>query len=106
VSILVVGIVFTVFRTIHRHYARVGRSLRMDPSYRSVRYDNTVVVLVGGVHKGVIDALSYAKSLSPSHLLAVTVVSDQEAQDRIVAQWSAFDIDVPLEIVYSPYREL
>jgi len=68
--------------------------------------NHTVVVLVGSVHRGVLEALAYAKSLHPDRLLAVTVVSDQEEQDKIERSWSALDIDVALEIVHSPYREL
>ena len=34
------------------------------------------------------------------------MVSDEEEQERIERQWDEFDLDVPLEIVYSPYREL
>ena len=45
--------------------------------------NHTVVVLVGGVHRGVLEALAYAQSLRPNHLLAVTVVSDEEEQERI-----------------------
>jgi hypothetical protein len=54
----------------------------------------------------VLEALAYAKSLHPDRLLAVTVVSDEEEQERIERSWSALDIDVSLEIVHSPYREL
>jgi hypothetical protein len=54
----------------------------------------------------VLEALAYAKSISPNHLAAVTVVSDEVEQERIEQQWEEFGIDVPLEIVYSPYREL
>ena len=39
-------------------------------------------------------------------LLAVTVVSDEEEQEKIEERWREFSIDVPLEIVHSPYREL
>jgi hypothetical protein len=38
--------------------------------------------------------------------VAVTVVSDEEEQERIETQWATRQIDVPLEIVYDPYREL
>jgi hypothetical protein len=68
--------------------------------------NHTVVVLVGSVHRGVLEALAYAKSLHPDRLLAVTIVSDEEEQEKIERQWSAREIDVPLEIVHSPYREL
>jgi len=68
--------------------------------------NHTVVVLVGSVHRGVLEALAYARSLQPNRLLAVTVVSDEEEQERIEREWSERKIDVPLEIVHSPYREL
>ena len=44
--------------------------------------------------------------MRPNRLLAVTVVSDEDEQERIARQWAQFAIDIPLEIVYSPYREL
>jgi hypothetical protein len=106
VSIVVVGLVFTLFKVIHRHYKRVGDYLRVPTDYKPPRQNNTVVVLVGRVHKGVLDALAYAKSLNPSHILAVTIASDEEDQAKIEDDWERFGIDVPLEVVYSPYREL
>jgi hypothetical protein len=68
--------------------------------------NHTVVVLVGSVHRGVLEALAYAKSMRPNRLLAVTVVSDEDEQEKIARDWAHFGIDIPLEIVYSPYREL
>jgi hypothetical protein len=53
-----------------------------------------------------LEALAYAKSLRPSRLLAVTVVTDEDEQEKIARQWAQYEIDVPLEIVFSPYREL
>ena len=57
-------------------------------------------------HRGVLEALAYAKSLHPDRLLAVTIVSDEEEQEKIERSWAERGIDVPLEIVHSPYREL
>ena len=68
--------------------------------------NHTVVVLVGNLHRGVLEALAYARSLAPNRLLAVTVVSDDEERERIEDAWSERRIEIPLEIVYSPYREL
>jgi hypothetical protein len=39
-------------------------------------------------------------------VVAVTVVSDEEEQERIERVWAERNIDVPLEIVYDPYREV
>jgi amino acid transporter len=106
VSIVVVLLVISLFRGIHSHYATVAESLKADDTFKPRRMNHTVVVLVGSVHRGVLEALAYARSLQPNRLLAVTVVSDEEEQERIEQQWTDRKIDVPLEIVHSPYREL
>jgi hypothetical protein len=54
----------------------------------------------------VLEAMAYARSLSPGHLVAVSVVSDEETQERLEAAWAEHGLDTPLDIVYSPYREL
>jgi amino acid transporter len=106
VPIVVIPLIVVVFKLIHRHYKTVADGLRVTPDYKPRKMNHTVVVLVGGVHRGVLEALAYARSLSPNHLVAVSVVSDEEDQERMEELWAEYGIDVPLEIVYSPYREL
>ncbi len=64
------------------------------------------MVLVGRVHRGVITALNYATSLRPHHLVALYVASDEDECAHMEAEWKRFGFDVPLEIVYSRYRDL
>jgi amino acid transporter len=106
VPLLVIPLIVVFFKRVKRHYSKVSDELRVPAGYRPAPMNHTVVVLVGGVHRGVLDALAYARSLNPSHLVAVTSVSDEEEQERIERQWAEYDIAVPLEIVYDPYREL
>jgi len=106
IPIVVIPVIVLVFKAIKRHYASVAAGLSVPLEYKPRRMNHTVVVLVGSVHRGVLEALAYAKSLNPDRLLAVTVVSDEEEQERIEQSWSSLDIGVPLEIVHSPYREL
>jgi amino acid transporter len=106
VPIVVIPFIVFGFKAIHRHYKTVADGLRVTPDYKPRRMNHTVVVLVGGVHRGVLEALAYAQSLSPSHLVAVSVVSDEEEHAKLERLWEEYRIDVPLEIVYSPYREL
>ena len=65
-----------------------------------------MVVLVGGINKGVLHGIQYAKSLNPDRIKAVTVASDDEDRQRIEQQWADFDVPIELDVVYSPYREL
>jgi hypothetical protein len=94
------------FKGIHRHYKRVDTALSVPEGWKPVRHTHTIVVLVGRVHRGVLAAITYAKSLAPDRLFAVSVVTNSEEADAIQAQWDRFGIDVPLHIELSPYREL
>jgi hypothetical protein len=106
VSIVVVLIIIVFFRLVHGHYKGVAEGLRVAAEYKPRRMNHTVVVLVGNLHRGTLEALAYAKSLAPNHLVAVTVVSDEEEELRIQEQWAERHLDITLEIVHSPYREL
>jgi amino acid transporter len=104
--IVVIPLLVMMLKGIKRHYDMVRATLAVPDDWRPPRLNHTVVVLVGGVHRGVLEAMAYARSLAPNHLVAVTVVSDEEEQERIQAAWEAHGLDTPLDIVYSPYREL
>ena len=103
---VVIPIIVLVFRLVKKHYESVRAELAVPDDYRAPRMNHTVVVLVSGVHRGTLQALAYAKSLAPNRLMGVCVVSDPEDEERIAEQWARFRIDIPLEIVHSPYREL
>jgi amino acid transporter len=106
VPLVVIPSIVAFFKGINRHYTAVAASLRTGPGYRPRRMNHTVVVLVGSLHRGALEAIAYARSLAPNHLVAMTVVSDEEEQERIERAWAERRLDVPLEIVHSPYREL
>ncbi|MEP6625893.1 MAG: APC family permease [Acidimicrobiia bacterium] len=106
VPIVVIPFIILLFKSIHSHYTTIEKGLAADIDYKVRPMNHTVVVLVGSVHRGVLEALAYAQSMRPTRLIAVTVVSDEEEQEKIARQWAQFNITVPLEIVFSPYREL
>ena len=106
VPIVIIPLIILLFKSIHTHYTGIEKGLAADTDYKVRPSNHTVVVLVGNVHRGSLEALAYAKSMRPNRLLAVTVVSDEDEQEKIARQWAQFGIDVPLEIVFSPYREL
>ena len=101
-----IPLIILLFKAIHGHYKTVAEGLKVTPDFKVRKMNHTVVVLVGSVHRGVLEALAYAKSLRPNKLIALSVVSDEEEQAKIEEAWERFDMDIPLEILYSPYREL
>ena len=106
IPLVVIPAIVLLFKAIKRHYDAVAAGLRVDAEYKPRRMNHTIVVLVGSLHRGTLEALAYAKSLAPNHLIAMTIVSEEEDQERIEKAWAERGLDIPLEIVHSPYREL
>ncbi|HVM40657.1 MAG TPA: APC family permease, partial [Acidimicrobiia bacterium] len=94
------------FKGVKGHYDKVRRALVATPEEPRRAHSHTVVVLVGGVHKGVLRAMTYAESLRPDRLVALTVVTDEQQQESLLAQWDRFGLDVELRMVHSPYRDM
>jgi amino acid transporter len=94
------------FRGIRRHYDNVAAQLSLkDWSPTTALEHNTVIVPISGVHKAVLRAVRYARSLSPD-VRAVYVEQDPAATIEIRRSWERWGMDVPLLVRRSPYRSL
>ncbi|MEA3185894.1 MAG: hypothetical protein QOJ74_2371, partial [Ilumatobacteraceae bacterium] len=82
-----IPIMVFAFRSIGKHYKRSRGAVVAEPGYRAPRETHTMVVLVGGVNKGVLRGVQYARSLNPDRILAVTVASNDEERKAIEDQW-------------------
>jgi hypothetical protein len=95
-----------VMRAIHRHYQDVREQLTLqgvrlpEPIRR-----HKVVVAVGGIHRGVLPALRYARSLSDD-VTAVLVDIDPQRTRETVEKWPRWGMGIPLRVLPSPYRSL
>ena len=103
---VVIPALVVAFRAIAKHYRRVRQAVTVDIAYRPPRRTHLVIVLVGSMHRGVIDAVQYARSLAPERLIAVSVVTDDEEARRLTDAWSDHHLPIPLHTISSPYREL
>ncbi len=65
-----------------------------------------VVVLVSAVNSATLRALHFARSLSATDVTALSVNLDVEVSNRVLGEWGDWGIDVPLEVVDSPFRSL
>jgi amino acid transporter len=103
---LLIPFMVAIFRSIGRHYDKSRASVHAEPGYWPRRETHTMVVLVGGINKGVLHGIQYAKSLNPERILAVTVASDDDERQHLEQQWADFRVPIELHTLYSPYREL
>ncbi|MDP2289893.1 MAG: APC family permease [Actinomycetota bacterium] len=103
---VLIPVTVMAFRSIGRHYDKARAAVVAEPGYRPRRETHTMVVLVGGINKGVLHGIQYARSLNPDRIMAVTVATDDDDRRRIEQQWREHDVPIELHTVYSPYREL
>ena len=67
---------------------------------------NVAIVLVSGVHNAALRAIAYARATRPTELRAVTFNIDEDETGKVMLDWSNAAVDVPLEVLDSPYREV
>jgi amino acid transporter len=104
---VVIPIIVLLFIAIHRHYSDVGAALHLPDDWKPPQAGkHTVVVLVGGVHRGSIQALAYAQMLRPDRLYAVHIADSDEKAEYIQEAWRKADTGYPLHVVVDPYRQL
>lgn len=105
VVVIIPALVF-MFRSIHKHYVGVARQLSTEGLGRLHEIRNTVIVPVSGIHRGVIAALQYAKSISTDGVKAVYVDLDEDATRKLQEKWERWGSGVELVVLQSPYRSL
>jgi len=99
-------VLFMLMRGIRRHYDAVSMELVPKPAGDILPSRNHAIVLVSQLHAPTLRALAYAKATRPSDLIALTVAVDEGTDRQLQAEWDARQVDIPLTIVSSPYREV
>jgi len=106
IVVVVVPLLVFMFRAIHRHYVTVAKQLSTEGLEELRPIKHTVIVPISGIHRGVVGALQYAKSIAPDHVQAVYVDFDEEATAKLREKWERWGAGVQLVVLPSPYREL
>ncbi len=106
VPAIVIPLIVLLFKAIGRHYDRVRDEVSVPPDFRPPRRTHTMVILVGSVTRGTLECITYARTLAPDRIMAVSVVVDEDDQDKITRAWAEHDIPIELHLVHSPYRTL
>jgi hypothetical protein len=105
IVIIVTPLMILGFYAIRRHYDSLRGQLTLHGFVPPKIGRHPVVVLVGGLHRGVVTALTYAKAIS-ANVTAITVDLDPTTTARLQQQWQEWAPDVPLVVLDSPYRSV
>jgi amino acid transporter len=106
ISIAAMAVIYLLMLAIRRHYDHVSRELVPSEDRPILPSRNHAVVLVSKVHQPTLRALAYAQATRPDTLTAVTVNVDDKDTRTIQAEWERRDLNVPLTVVESPFREI
>ncbi len=107
ISILLIALLVVMFLKIRSHYQGIAEQLSMrglPPSLKPFPRPR-VVIPISGVHRGIVDAIDYARSIS-DHVTAVYVELEPGSGERVREKWEQWWPDVPLAVRPSPYRSI
>ena len=107
ISVLAMAVLFLAMRRIRRHYELTAQETALSsPSDKALPSRVHCIVLVSSVDKPAVRALTYARATRPNSLAAVTVAVDPSETDALIKRWDTEDLDVPLTVLASPYRQV
>lgn len=108
VVILIPMFVFAMLR-VKSHYSSVREQLRVNPKEITIdvksHYDNKVIVLLESINKASVRGIKYALTIS-DNVRVFSVVLNEEQEQKLRKNFKDLDVDVPLKIMYSPYRKI
>jgi amino acid transporter len=105
--VIAIPVLCILMQGIHRHYAAVRAELRTtDEDEPTMPSRIHAVVLISGWHKATQRALLFAKATRPDTLTALTVNIDDSETRALLREWRELNVDIPLNVVESPYREI
>jgi amino acid transporter len=105
VILVLVPVLVSIFFSIHYHYRDLARALSLEAyGEPSCVGRHRVIIPVGGVHRGTLEALRYARSLS-SDVTAVHVLVDEQEAEKLQRKWETWGEGVRLVMLDSPYRQ-
>lgn len=106
IIVLLVPALVLTFSRIHRHYQQLAKQLSLEQYNPSLHIRRHRVFLpIGGVHRGTLAALAYARALSYD-VTAVYVALDAAEAEKVRQKWEIWGEGVRLVILDSPYRLL
>src|SRR5882762_6443715 len=86
--VLLIPLIVWMFRSIREHYLEIAKQLSTEglvPETAITKHQ--VLVPISGIHRGVVFALEYAKSIAPGHVTAVYVDFNEEATKKLREKW-------------------
>ena len=112
IVILLVPLLVVIHFNIRRHYVRVKSRLAASRTDAFLPAKHHALVLVNGIHRGVVQSLLYGRLIAGDRVEALTVdlgsdgARESPAMEKLRADWTIYGVGVPLRCLPSPYRKI
>lgn len=93
------------FRAIHQHYKAVQKDLQLTEKVQFKPIKNRVIIPVSNIHKGVVEALIYAYTLS-NDVQSISIVHDEQQEKMIREKWDSIVPGLPLIVIKNQFRSV
>ena len=107
IVVTLIPLLVSMFWAIHRHYAIQREALTLKHYQVPDSITHRVVIPVAEIHRGVLYALHYARSIAQDgQIEGITVATDETAVEELRVRWDLWAGGVPLVVLASPDRSL
>ena len=110
--VVLIPVLVWVFSRIHRHYIGVQAKLAAGRSDAYVHSKHHALVLISGIHQGVVEALGYGRLIAGDRVEALVVdlggdeFTEGPGMTKLRADWVAYGMGIPLRRIPSPFRKI
>jgi amino acid transporter len=107
ITLIIIPLIILLFLRVRHHYDKISDQLSLKglppdlKPYPKLRF----VMPVSGVHRGIFQAVDFARSVS-ENITAVYVEVEPGSGERMRKRWEEWFPDITLRIVPSPYRSI
>ncbi|HEY3401520.1 MAG TPA: APC family permease [Geothrix sp.] len=112
IVILLVPVLVVIHFNIRRHYVGMKGRLAASRTDAVLPSKHHALVLVNGIHRGVVQSLLYGRLIAGERVEAITVdlgsdgARESSAVEKLRADWTIYGMGIPLRVLPSPYRKM
>jgi hypothetical protein len=108
ISVLIIPVLVFLFTRVNLHYKHVAEQLTLrglPPSLRPFPRPRCVIS-ISGVHRGMIDAVNFARSISDQITAVYIDIDPGPDEEALQKSWNEWYPDIKFIVVPSPYRSV
>ncbi|MBN8554324.1 MAG: APC family permease [Deltaproteobacteria bacterium] len=107
ITFVLITLLIIAMKMIHKHYEEFSRQICLDYAKPPKPFlKHKVVIPVSDVHRGVLEAARYARTLGTDVTALYVDLGNKDRMENLKRDWAKWVPDVPIQVLPSPYRSV